>query len=198
MSEKPILPATLDALVVALLCGAVALLARWCVVPARADPRPEADASVEAPALAARMRVWQPLWRPLRAGELEGVAASVARACRADPWPSPERCPDLLAALAFKESSWRADVVGRRGEVGLVQIMPGPAMAGETRERAADPDRNLALGLAWLRRLAFSCRLAGRGSDEAALSAYAGLRCGPSRGAALALRWARELRDVRP
>lgn len=148
----------------------------------------------EAFALAARFMVWQPLWRPRRAGELEVVAAAVMRACHAAPWPTPERCPDLLLALAFKESSLRSDAVGRRGEIGLVQLMPGAALAGETRADAADPERNLSLGLSWLRRAALLCRMAGHGGDEAALSVYAGLRCGPSRGAKLVLRWESELR----
>lgn len=162
---------------------------------ARAEPTPPPDA--ESSALAARMRAWQPLWRPQRAGELEDVATAIVRACRADPWPSPERCPGLLAALAFRESSFRAGAVGRLGEVGLFQLR-GVATAGETREAAMDPTVNARLALAWLRRSAFSCRLAGRDSDEAALSMYGSGRCRVYRGATLLLRWERELREVRP
>ncbi len=36
----------------------------------------------------------------------------------------PQVDPFLVAAIAFKESSFRAKVEGKRGEVGLMQIMP--------------------------------------------------------------------------
>lgn len=166
-------------------------------VPAE-EPHPAASQGIpvdpEAFALAGRFAAWQPLWRERHPGELAEMASAVLRACRENPWPSAERCPDLLLALAFKESSLRANARGRRGEIGLVQLMPGAATAGETREAAADPDVNLRLGLTWLRRCAALCRMAGRDSVEAALSAYAGMRCGPSRGAALVLRWETALR----
>ena len=147
-------------------------------------------------ALAARFEAWQPTWRERHPGELAEVTSAVLLVCRASPWPTAERCPDLLLALAFKESSLRANARGRRGEIGLVQLMPGVATAGETREAAADPETNLRLGLAYLRRCALLCRMADKPNVEAALSVYAGLRCGPSRGGALVLRWEAELREA--
>ena len=156
-----------------------------------AEPAPDASAFE----LAARMRAWQPTWAG-NAGELESVAQGIVAACRRDPWPSAERCPGLLAVLAFRESSWRPGAIGARGEVGLVQLH-GAALAGETREAAADPDANLRLGLAWLKRSAFMCRLAGRDTVEAALSMYGSGRCRVYRGASLLLRWEREIATMR-
>lgn len=164
-------------------------------VPVLETHPPPAPVDGEAFALAARMRAWQPLWRARHAGELEEVTAAVVRACRAAPWPSPERCPDLLLALCFRESSLRADAVGALGEVGVAQLH-GPALAGETREAAMDLDTNLRLALAWLRRSAFHCHLAGRDSVEAAISMYGSGRCRSYRGARLLLRWEAALRSA--
>lgn len=156
----------------------------------RGEPRPDAEAF----ALVARLRAWQPTHRERHAGDLAAVAAAIVSACHADPWPDAARCPYLLASLTFRESSWQSKAIGRRGEMGLGQLH-GAALAGESRESAMDPDVNLRLTLAWLRRCSALCRLAEHGEDEAALSAYAGLRCRPSRGAAMVLRWERDLRE---
>lgn len=157
---------------------------------ANAEPAPDAAAF----ALAARMQAWQPTWRERHPGELAEVATAIVAGCRVTPWPSAERCPDLLGALMFKESTWRVTALGRRGEIGLMQLLPGVATSGETRAAAADPVVNVRLGLTHLRRCAMLCTLAGHSTVEAAVSTYAGLRCRPSRGASLVMRWERELR----
>ena len=173
--------------------------------PAHADPEPAViplhpsasqpiPPDPEAFALAARMRAWQPTWRETRPGELEAVAAAIVEACRRDPWPDAARCQDLLGALTFRESSWRADAVGARREVGLAQLH-GAAMAGETRESAAEPATNLRLALAWLRRSQFMCRLAGKGDVSTALGMYGSGRCRTYRGSRLLERWEVALRD---
>lgn len=161
--------------------------------PAASQETP-ADPDPEAFALVARMRAWQPTWRETRPGELEAVASAIVTACRRDPWPDAARCPDLLGALTFRESSWRADAVGARREVGLAQLH-GAAMAGETRESAAEPATNLRLALAWLRHAQSMCRLAGKGDVSTALGMYGSGRCRTYRGSRLLERWEVALRD---
>ena len=156
---------------------------------AAAPPEPDAEAF----ALAARMAAFQPLWTPRREGELEAVAGVIVTACRRDPWPTPARCPDLLAALAFRESSWRTDAIGARGELGLFQLLPGVALAGETRADALDPEVNARLALAHLRRAQAMCALLGRGDVATALGMYGSGRCLAYRGSRLLERWESEL-----
>lgn len=170
-----------------------------------ADPEPEpaphpsasqrtpAAPDAEAFALAARMRAWQPLRVERVPGELDAVAVAIVTACRADPWPTPERCPDLTAAIAFRESSWDVNAVGARGERGLMQLH-GIALAGEGREAAMDAAVNVRLGLAHLRRAQVMCRFVGRGDVSTALGAYGSGRCRSYRGSRLVERWEQELR----
>lgn len=59
----------------------------------------------------------------------------------------------VLAAMMAKESTCRADATGARGEVGLMQIMPGrrsPAANGLTRRQLRDPRTNIHAGARWL------------------------------------------------
>lgn len=202
----------IEAWVLFLMCGAVGLGFSTCLEPAHADPEPVVERAAASPvpepralppdpdalALAARMRAWQPLWRERRPGELEEVAATVVAACRRDPWPTPERCPDLVAAVAFRESSWRADAVGARGERGLMQLLPGVATGGETAEAASDPEVNVRLGIAHLRRAQALCRFVGRGDVSTALGMYGSGRCRTYRGSRLVERWERELAGSGP
>jgi hypothetical protein len=149
--------------------------------------------------LVAAMLAWQPTWHAVRPGELEAVAQAIGDGCAADPWPSEDRCPWLLAALAFRESSWRANAIGRRGELGLMQLH-GLAHVGVSREEALVPARNVALALKWLRHGQDVCASAGWASrpDFVArvLGAYGGRGCRAGRGDLLALRWERELREA--
>lgn len=175
--------------------------------PAAVEELPHPSASQETPAapdveafaLAMRMRAWQPTWQERTPGELAAVASAIVTGCRRDPWPDRERCPDLLAALAFRESSWRVAAIGARGEAGLLQLH-GAALAGEGRRDALDPDVNVRLGLAWLREAERTCARAGWGRradfDARVLGAYGGSGCRATRGARMALRWADQIAAV--
>jgi soluble lytic murein transglycosylase-like protein len=80
-----------------------------------------------------------------------------------------------LAAVAMKESSFRPWVVGKRGEVGMMQILPGRrsrrACAGLDLSRPLD---NARCGARLLREAAARCG----DSPLAYLPAYNGPRCG--------------------
>ena len=199
-------------LLVSLVVCVLALTGESCERPVLADSGEGTHRSESAPSaaivaapqapltsageLASRMQRWQPTWRERHAGELAEVAGAIVDGCARAPWPAPDRCVALTTALAFRESSFRVTAVGARGEIGLLQIM-GAALQGETRETAADPQRNVELGLRWLAASAEVCRIAGWSGrpdfEERVLSKYAGLSCVPSRGARLVLRWAGEL-----
>jgi hypothetical protein len=156
------------------------------VAEARAD---EADG----PALAAAAVAWQPT-RAADAPLLRVVAAAAIGACAdlRDPLPDRGRCPSLILALAFRESSWRPDVVGRRGPLGLMQVH-GRATEGKARREVLDPETNVRLGARWLDRCAALCRedhaRDAPGFAERVLSAYTGLGCVRSRGARMTLAW---------
>lgn len=78
----------------------------------------------------------------------------------------------LLAAIVEAESGFNPQAVSSRGAVGLMQIMPANA-APEARENLTNPDFNIDLGAAYLRRL-----LKRYGGDlQLALAAY---NAGPS------------------
>jgi hypothetical protein len=179
--------------------GAVfaAVLATTCLATGKGcgDVGAEPAATVDAAALAARFLRWQPTWRPRRPDEAMTVASAIVAGCRETPWPSADRCPWLTAALAMREASWHVDAIGRRGEVGLMQLH-GAALAGHTRDDAAEPETNVKLGLAWLRRCSALCGMAGHRDEASALSAYAGLRCRPSNGSRLVLAWEQDLWGV--
>jgi hypothetical protein len=171
---------------VAVLAAFVVVLAFIGQCEAQAEP-PDAEALE----LAARMAAWRPTWVGAP-GELDTVADAIVRGCRQVPWPDAARCPALTAALAFRESSWRVGARGRLGEVGLLQLNH----AARQRRSIADtekPTTNVLLGLAWLKRCAFMCGLAGHRESVDALSLYAGLRCRSSAAARLVERWADEL-----
>jgi hypothetical protein len=168
------------------------LAAPACETAAHAHPGGEESRPAS---LARAARTWQPLWRGEESQLLE-IATAIHEECGRNPWPDAERCPSLLMAIAFKESSWDPSAIGGRGEVGLMQIH-GRALAGVSPSDAAAIRTNLRLGLAWLNQSAERCRHAGwehrRDFDERVLGAYASGECSPSRGGRLALRWARQL-----
>ena len=102
--------------------------------------------------------------------------------------------PVLLAAIAFKESSYRLDVVGKRGEIGPAQILPdGMAKLLCVGMRLRDTRENLRCAVAILRRAAQVC-----GSDPARyLGLYKGhRRCGPSGYAARVLALAARAKNL--
>lgn len=170
----------------------LAALAMFLAMPAEGSPPGDADR------LAAAMLAWQPT-RARDADEIREYAGVFVAACEAarSPLPTREECPSLLAAIAFRESSWRETARGSRGEVGLMQLH-GLALGALRRhpERAEDPATNVRLGVAWLTYAQHVCRRSKTRSDHAerALSAYGGLGCEPSAGARRALRWAAEIR----
>jgi hypothetical protein len=58
----------------------------------------------------------------------------------------------LIMAMAQRESTFRSDVVGKGGPVGLLQIMPKTAEAyGITREQLFDPHVNIEFGAKYLK-----------------------------------------------
>ncbi|HZK01557.1 MAG TPA: lytic transglycosylase domain-containing protein [Anaerovoracaceae bacterium] len=75
----------------------------------------------------------------------------------------------LLMAMAQKESTFRADVVGKGGPVGLLQIMPQTAKAyGISRDQLFDPHINVEFGTKYIKD-----KLDQYGNDKTvALSAY--------------------------
>lgn len=82
--------------------------------------------------------------------------------------------PRLIAAIAAVETEWDPHVVGRFGELGLMQILPATGEylakeAGLTKYDLADPSTNLELGTLYLSQL-----LQEYGTLERALAAYNG------------------------
>ena len=80
--------------------------------------------------------------------------------------------PDLLAAVVWQESRWRADALSPKGAMGLAQLMPGTARALAVDAR--DPAANLAGGARYLRQMLDRFD----GDVERALAAY---NAGPGR-----------------
>lgn len=185
---------TVHALIVQVcLCAAAFLGIVWLSSNGCGDVQAEPVDVVRAQQLAKAMVDWQPT-RARDADRLREYAGLFVRACgrmRA-PVPDAEKCPELLAAVAFRESSWQPNAIGSRGEVGMFQVH-GLALAGVPPTLALDPATNVRLGAQWLDYAARLC--VGRDKHaERALSAYAGLGCVTSRSARLALRYADEIR----
>ena len=90
--------------------------------------------------------------------------------------------PILVAALITNESSFRADAIGKAGEIGWMQVHPvhtAPGCEGDLREASA----NLRCGLKELRAAIDAC-----GSVEAALRRYNAGQCDSEAGAGYARR----------
>lgn len=61
--------------------------------------------------------------------------------------------PLVVVCVIFAESSFRPEARGRRGEIGLFQVMPrGQAAAGRSERELADPEENIRAGIEGLRR----------------------------------------------
>lgn len=83
--------------------------------------------------------------------------------------------PFLVAAIIFKESSFRAKIKGKRGEVGLMQVMPRGAVTRTiTKERNLDVRANIRVGIGHLNYWQKEC---GRDDMDIWLSAYNAGRC---------------------
>lgn len=87
----------------------------------------------------------------------------------------PEVDPFLIVAIAFRESSFRAKVKGKRGEVGLMQIMPRGALTRTiTKEDLTDVRANIRVGIGHLHYWQEEC---GHDDIELWLSAYNAGKC---------------------
>ena len=94
----------------------------------------------------------------------------------------PEIDPFLVVAIIYRESSFRPNVEGKRGEVGLMQIFPYGALVrtinkGVTKEDLADARTNVRVGVSHLLFWQNEC-----GTDDMTvwLSAYNSGRCRPN------------------
>jgi soluble lytic murein transglycosylase len=107
---------------------------------------------------------WERLWYPLR---YEQIVRGHARNYDLD--------PDLLAAVIYQESKFRADARSDSGAIGLMQLLPDTAKGiavhtGGTAFRVADlydPEINVRYGAWYLRHL-----LNKYGDERTALAAY--------------------------
>jgi soluble lytic murein transglycosylase-like protein len=87
----------------------------------------------------------------------------------------PEVDPFLVVAIIFRESSFRAKIKGKRGEVGLMQIMPrGTLTRTITKQNLTDVRANVRVGIGHLHYWQEEC-----GSDDMVLwvSAYNAGKC---------------------
>ena len=106
--------------------------------------------------------------------------------------------PELVLAIAFRESSWYPDVIGKANEIGLMQLKGNRALLGYSASSTIRaPALNLWLGVRHLRRSWGTC-----GSLRRGLIQYASGSCRP-RGrskrraeyaADLVLRWAERMK----
>jgi soluble lytic murein transglycosylase len=107
---------------------------------------------------------WQRLWYPL---EYEEIVRGHSRNYRLP--------PELLAAVIYQESKFRADARSASGAIGLMQLLPSTAegiaeRTGGTRFRVSDlydPELNVRYGAWYLRHL-----LDRYGDERTALAAY--------------------------
>jgi soluble lytic murein transglycosylase-like protein len=90
----------------------------------------------------------------------------------------PKIDPFLVTAIAFKESSFRAKVHGKRGEVGLMQILPKGALTRTitrtTKKQLLDARSNIRVGIGHLNYWQNRC---GPDNMDRWLSAYNSGRC---------------------
>ena len=124
---------------------------------------------------------WDRLWYPLKYGQIvRGHAVNY----RLD--------PDLLAAVIYQESKFRAGAKSKSGAIGLMQLLPDTAKGiavhtGGTRFEVADlynPEINVRYGAWYLRHL-----LDKYGNERTALAAY-------NAGQDNVDRWRRQGRDI--
>jgi soluble lytic murein transglycosylase-like protein len=90
-----------------------------------------------------------PLWNTdaerTRAAEYAEIVIEEAQAVE------PEIDPFLVVAIIYRESSFRADVRGQRGEVGLMQILPlGTLTRSIAKDDLSDVRTNVRVGLSHL------------------------------------------------
>ena len=88
----------------------------------------------------------------------------------------PKMDPFLVVAIAFKESSFRAQVKGKRGEIGLMQILPRGALTRTISKepRLMDVRSNIRVGIGHLNYWKKKC---GEENTDVWISAYNAGRC---------------------
>ena len=104
--------------------------------------------------------------------------------------------PYLVVALIERESGWHEGAIGAKGELGLGQLLPhSDAIRGYERHPSAvlKAPINIRLTVAWMAHKRAACRTA---DPVTWLSAYKGLRCGPSRYSRWIVARAGELREL--
>ncbi len=83
--------------------------------------------------------------------------------------------PFLVVAIIFKESSFRAQIKGKKGEVGLMQIMPrGTLTRSITKESLTDVRPNIRVGVGHLHYWQERC---GSNNTDIWLSAFNAGKC---------------------
>lgn len=135
-------------------------------------------------------------WQLRRRGEEDRIRNIAYNADSSTIDLEPFVTPELLLAVAYRESRWEADRTGRRGEIGLMQLH-GVAL-GAFRRRPAlawHPAVNVRLGALHLARAIRGCL----GDTGWGLHAYATGECGPPRDDkdTKVMRWAEELAVAR-
>ena len=104
--------------------------------------------------------------------------------------------PFLVGALIERESSWHETAVGKKGELGLLQLLPhSDATKGfETHLSALlKAPVNIRVGVAWMVHKRYACR---RANPLVWLSAFKGLPCGASKYSRAVVARAAELRAI--
>jgi len=115
-----------------------------------------------------------PLWKSNEAHErADKYAEIIVEETQA---VEPEISPFLVTAIIFKESSFRSKVKGKRGEVGLMQIMPRGALTRTiiTKPNLADVRTNIRVGVGHLHYWQNKC---GSENIDVWLSAYNSGKC---------------------
>jgi soluble lytic murein transglycosylase-like protein len=129
------------------------------------------------PAVTSAILSMMPLWssdaEQTRAASYAAIIVEEAQAVQ------PEIDPFLVVAIIYRESSFRPNVSGKRGEVGLMQIFPYGALMrtinkGVTRDDLKDARTNVHVGVSHLLFWQNEC-----GADDMAvwLSAYNSGKC---------------------
>jgi soluble lytic murein transglycosylase-like protein len=146
-----------------------------CDVAVRAGRPSDKEASMETliAAVAAAILSLMPQWKSeAKQQKAEDYAQIIVEESQA---VQPEIDPFLVVAIIFRESSFRRKVKGKRGEVGLMQIMPrGTLTRSITRDDLTDVRANVRVGIGHLHYWQEEC-----GSDDMVLwlSAYNAGKC---------------------
>ncbi len=96
-------------------------------------------------AILSLMPLWNTDVEKARAAEYAAIVVEEAQAVE------PEIDPLLVVSIIYRESSFRAEVRGQRGEVGLMQILPlGTLTRSITKDDLTDVRTNIRVGVSHL------------------------------------------------